>query len=174
MKAKKITEIFKKYTVVEEMEVEIKEDKFVRERVNKPDAVCAVVYDTIYKKYIFVSQYRPGSDSDMLELVAGQVGKGETPIAAIEREILEEIGYEVDSIRTLVPFYYVSPGYSTERIKIYFAEVSKKVSDGGGLENENEHIIVRVWSEDNIKSAIDRIIDGKTLMGLMACGFKLD
>ena len=73
----------------------------------------------------------------MSELVAGVLEADESPEITIRREILEEIGYEVSDL-VYISSFYVSPGGSTERIIIYYAEVDNegKVSKGGGLESE--------------------------------------
>jgi ADP-ribose pyrophosphatase len=139
-----------------------KEDK--REVLVRKDAVAALVYDTAKDKYILVSQWRSGSTSEMLEIVAGTLDKpGEDTHDAMIREIEEEIGYSTDTIK-LIDECYTSPGGSTELISIYFCEVSKKVSDGGGLENELEEIdIVEMDREDLLTT---RFKDAKTIIAV--------
>jgi ADP-ribose pyrophosphatase len=76
---------------------------------------------------------RPGSNSEILEIVAGTLDKeNEDAREAMIREIDEEIGYKTDKI-TLIDECYMSPGGSTEKISIYYCEVSEKIHQGGGL-----------------------------------------
>ena len=111
-----------------------------REVMRRKDAVAALVYNTDTKKYIFVSQWRPGAHTEVIEIPAGVLDhEGEDPREAISREIEEEIGYKVDKLK-LIDEGWVSPGGTTELITIYFAEVSEKIGEGGGLETEGEEI----------------------------------
>jgi ADP-ribose pyrophosphatase len=77
----------------------------------------------------------------MAETVAGVLEPGETPEAAVRRETLEETGYEIASLEPIATFY-LSPGGSSERILLYYAEVltSGKVDAGGGVPGENEDV----------------------------------
>lgn len=56
-------------------------------------AVCVLAL-TKTQKVILAQQFRPGPDKILLELPGGGVEKGETPLEAIERELLEETGYQ--------------------------------------------------------------------------------
>jgi ADP-ribose pyrophosphatase len=62
---------------------------------------------------------------------------------------------------------YVSPGGTSEKIHIFFIEVDKKVSDGGGIEDEN--ILSVELTLDEVKSMMENkeIEDAKTLLGLL-------
>jgi len=135
-----------------------------REVLVRKDAVAALLYDTVKDKYILVSQWRSGSSSEMIEIVAGTLDKpGEDPHEAMIREIEEEVGYDTDNIK-LIDECYVSPGGSTELISIYFCEVSKKVSDGGGLENELEEIETIELNRDELLTT--RFRDAKTIIAV--------
>lgn len=135
-----------------------------REVVVRGNAVAALVYDASIKKYIFVSQWRPGPTGNLIEVVAGMLdGNGEDPRDAIVREIKEEIGYKVDYIK-LIDECYVSPGGSTELVTIYFCEVFEKISNGGGLAHEGEEIDIIEMSFDEMIST--RFNDAKTIIAV--------
>jgi len=130
------------------------------------DSVAAVVYNRITKKLILTEQFRyptyekgPGW---LLELVAGSLKLGEDPKLGMIREIEEELGYvpvHIEEINT----FYVSPGGSSERIILFYAEVENKISAGGGLASENEDIkIVEFMAGERIEN----IQDAKTFIGL--------
>lgn len=137
-------------------------DEVKREVLVKNDAVAALVYDTLKSKYILVSQWRPGSSSEILEIVAGTLDvAGEDPRDCIRREIEEEIGYKTDSIK-LIDECYVSPGGTSELVTIYYCEVSEKISSGGGLEYEDIDII----EMDREELLQTRFRDAKTIIAL--------
>src|SRR5579862_1612112 len=109
------------------------------------DSAAAVVFNTDTKRVILVNQFKyPSYEKGpgwMTEVVAGIVEPNESPETAIRREIFEEIGYEANSIEHISTFY-VSPGGSSERIILYYAEVSNAGlrGPGGGLASESEDI----------------------------------
>lgn len=133
-----------------------------REVMVRKDSVAAVVYDTKKEEFIFVSQWRPGTNADILEIAAGTLDiPGEDAREAMIREIDEELGYKTNSI-SLVDECYMSPGGSTEIVSIYYCEVSEKIHDGGGLENEDIDII-----KMNLKEVLStRFKDAKTIIGV--------
>lgn len=150
---------------VDELTVKTKKGSEVkRQVVTRFNAVAGIVYDTKRDKYIFVSQWRPGSATDLLEIVAGTLDiPGEEPREAMEREILEEIGYKVDLIK-LIDECYMSPGGSTEVISIYYVEVSEKIAEGGGAAHEHEEIDIIEMDFDELKST--RFKDAKTIIAV--------
>lgn len=148
-----------------------KNGQVVREYLNSKDAVCAVVFDSTKNKYIFVKQFRPGPKMKIIELCAGMMDiDNEDPVSAMKREILEELGYQVDTINLLIKTYYTSPGKTNERMTTYFATVSKKIAQGGGLESENEEIDIIELTKEEIKKT--DFVDGKTLLALSVLKLK--
>ena len=148
---------------IDELIVKTRSGKEVKRQIMvKKDAVAGIVYDTKRKVFIFVNQWRPGSSSEILEIVAGTLDiPGEDPRDAMKREIDEEVGYETDSI-ILVDECYMSPGGSTEVISIYYCEVSNRIHDGGGLEYEDIDVI-EMSLEDVLST---RFKDAKTIIGV--------
>ncbi|WP_321856743.1 NUDIX hydrolase [Paraburkholderia tropica] len=77
--------------------------------------------------------------------------------------------YEPVSIKPVSTFY-TTPGGSSERIILYYAEVSERsrVGAGGGVASEAEDIeLVQLGLEDAMeKMATGQIVDGKTMIGL--------
>jgi ADP-ribose pyrophosphatase len=115
--------------------------EYTREVFDRGNAVAGIVFDTVKEKYLFVKQYRPGAEGDMIEVVAGTLDiPGERPEEALKREIVEEMGYKVDLINHLKDFY-VSPGGCSEVCSLFYVEVSEKVAEGGGIDNENIEVI---------------------------------
>lgn len=156
---------YKGFINIDELTIKTKKGKEIkREVMRRKNAVAALVYNTITQKYIFVSQIRPGVGGDIIEIPAGVLDHaGEDPRDAMIREIEEEIGYGVDNI-TLIDEGFVSPGGTTEMISVYFAEVSDKVGEGGGVEGEDEEIdIIEMTREEMLNT---RFKDFKTIIAV--------
>lgn len=78
------------------------------------------------KKVILVKQFRPGPRQIFTELVAGLVDKGEKPMEAAKRELLEETGYKGDF--EFVTKVYID-GYSDVTRHVYIAKNCRKVAE---------------------------------------------
>ncbi len=156
---------YKGFINIDELTMKTKSGKEIkREVMTRKNAVAALVYNTVTKLYIFVSQLRPGVGDELLEIPAGVLDHiSEDPRDAMIREIEEEIGYGVDSIK-LIDEGFVSPGGTSEMVSIYFAEVSDKVSEGGGVEGEDEEIDIIEMDRDEMLST--RFKDFKTIIAV--------
>ncbi len=86
------------------------------------DYVTAVV-KTEDGRFILVRQYRPAVEDFTLELPAGTVNKGESPTEACAREILEETGHEIKTLR-FVGSYYPDTGRFGNKQHVFDACVS--------------------------------------------------
>lgn len=145
----------------------------VREVIDHGSAVGILLYDPSRDAVVLVRQFRSathfiGQPPFVLEIPAGLLD-GDAPEEAIRREALEETGYEVGSPRFIFKTM-VSPGSLTEMIDIYAARVdlSHKVADGGGLDEEHEDIEIVEMPLDAAYEAIanGEIVDAKTIMAL--------
>jgi ADP-ribose pyrophosphatase len=149
-------------------------DTVTRVNADRGDSVAAVVVDVDAGAIVLAEQFRyptlahgPGW---LTELVAGMVDAGEDPETAIRREIREEIGYDVRGLERIATMY-TSPGGSSERVILFYAEIDDalRVGDGGGLADESEDIARRTMPLDELAGVLDRgeITDAKTLAGLL-------
>jgi ADP-ribose pyrophosphatase len=68
----------------------------------------------------FVTQYRLGSESQLLELPAGVMEADEDPSVCAAREIREETGMAAGNLQYLGGFY-LAPGYSNEHMEVFLA-----------------------------------------------------
>lgn len=102
------------------------------------------------------------------ETMAGMVDPGESTEVALEREILEEIGYEVSTFEFIAKFY-PSPGGSSERIFLFYCEVSDaelRPGKGGGLVEEGEDISLVEYELDDFFTRLSQgeFMDAKLIM----------
>jgi len=102
------------------LEVELPNKKTAkREIINNADAVVILAMDEDNKIY-FVKQYRKAIEDYLLELPAGKIDEGESPLVSAKRELAEEIGFSSNKFDFLFSFYS-SPGFSKEKIHAYKA-----------------------------------------------------
>ncbi|SRX54140.1 GDP-mannose pyrophosphatase NudK [Aequorivita sp. CIP111184] len=80
---------------------------------------------------------------------------------------MEELGYKIEKPK-LITVFYTSPGGSTERIFLFFSEVSKtdKIKKGGGNDHENEDIQLVKIPVSDLLSKIMEIKDAKTILAM--------
>jgi len=132
--------VYKGFSKLDELTINDGDKEYTREILILQNAVAAIIYDTVKKKYIFVEQYRAGADGIMVEVVAGGIDEGEKPEQAIKREIMEETGYKVDFVKHISDFYS-SPGRTNELTSLFYVEVSERVNEGGGIGDEKISIV---------------------------------
>ena len=147
-------------------------EEITRLNFDRGDSVAVLLYDEKKDSVILVKQFRyPAYVNDgpgwILEVVAGTVEKEEDVVSVARAELLEEAGYEVDSLEPVSRFY-VSPGGTSERIYLYLGFVHRKVGPGGGLISEHEDIqVVEIplgEAMEMIKTG--EICDAKTIIAL--------
>lgn len=131
--------VFDGHYKVNQLIVQDGDSQLKREQFAPGKAVAALVYDTARRVYVLTRQFRIGPEAEILEIAAGMIDGNEAPETAVRREIHEELGYEVDQLEEIVQMW-PSPGTSSEAITVYYAEVSRKTGEGGGLAEENERI----------------------------------
>jgi ADP-ribose pyrophosphatase len=156
-------------------------------RVNfeRRDAAGVLLYDAAQDAVVLVRQFRypvyarlspearagPGAQGAWtLEIAAGIAEAGQTTPEVGRRELLEEAGYVVQGSLHFIATVYPSPGGTSERIHIYWGEVSasERTHTGGGLEAEGEDTQVVTVP---FKAAMDmiaggEIVDAKTIVAL--------
>ena len=96
----------------------------LREIVRHPGGVCVAALDSD-NNLLFVRQFRYPYAEVVLELPAGKLEKGSTPLENGKRELLEETG-AVGSSYISLGQVYPSPGYTDEIIHLYACRVSSQ------------------------------------------------
>jgi nudix-type nucleoside diphosphatase (YffH/AdpP family) len=171
--------VFNNKLIIEEAKIKDEQEKeYTRLRIKRQDASAVLLFNTVTHKIILTRQFRyPIADKVneyLLEILAGKVDEGESPLNAAIREAEEETGYCIKSenIHFLLSCF-ASPGYSSERFHLYYATVTPTdlQSKGGGLANENESIQLAEFDREEFKRMIrdGRVQDAKTILaGLYA------
>lgn len=134
-----------------------------REIVEHRPVIVAVVVEG--DEIILVRQYRDAVGEDLLELPAGGIEPGETPEAAVKRELAEEIGYQPKTVTRLGGFYS-APGFCTEFLHLFLA--ADLIPRQLHAEDTDEISVVRVKRAD-VPGLIRRgeIKDAKSIAGLL-------
>ncbi|BCX88463.1 ADP-ribose pyrophosphatase [Methylomarinovum tepidoasis] len=121
----------------------------VRELFQRGNCVAVLPYDPRRDEVLLIEQFRVGplKNGDpawMLEIVAGAIEPGETPEEVAWRELQEECGCRARAM-TPVTEFYTSPGGSSEKITLFWADVETEGAGGiHGLRCEDEDIRVHV------------------------------
>jgi len=143
-----------------------------REVYDRGNGASILLYNPATKHVILTRQFRlptylnGNTDGLLIESCAGLLD-GDSPEVCIRRETEEETGYQIGAIKKVLQAY-MSPGAVTEIIHFFIAEYSAemKISAGGGLADEQEHIEVLELSFDAAYAMIETgdIVDAKTIM----------
>lgn len=122
-------------------------------------AICALTPD---QQVILVKQYRKALEQELLEIPAGKLEPGEDRESAAMRELEEETGYKAKKL-TLIGEVYGTPGFSNEKISVYFGD---NLVEGKVNLDEDEFVEKVLYSLDDVKKAVEArtIEDAKTFI----------
>lgn len=151
---------------LEVVEVELATGKTSTREIVRHRGAVVVVAVLPNRRMVLVRQYRKAVEESVLEFVAGLLEEGEDPDECAVREIREETGHEVASIKKLGAIW-PSPGYTDERLHVFHAEL---VDGPAPLRlDEGECLEVHTFTEIEVRQMISsgEICDGKTLAALL-------
>jgi ADP-ribose pyrophosphatase len=135
--------------------------------VTHPGAVAVLALDDA-DRVLMIRQYRHPVGYELWEIPAGlRDAGGESPLRTAQRELLEETGYRAREWHTLVD-YFTSPGFSTERIRVFLARGPELVGDGGYDREHEEKFIVADWLP--LDEAMRLVLAGKLHNGAAITG----
>ena len=99
----------------------------------------------------------------LLELPAGLIDEGETPLETARRELREETGLHGGSWRELTSFW-TSPGFVNERVTVF---VAVGLEEGEPDPDEGEELEVERWSLAELEARLHELDDATTMIGLL-------
>lgn len=145
--------------------------EYAKRRGARGVVVIAALSDN--HELILVEQYRIPVSQYCIEMPAGLVGDSSNPdediIVAAKRELLEETGYEANNFEIIISGPS-SPGLTNEIHTLLFANKLRKVTDGGGVGDENISIhlvpLLSVYSWLKEQSKNKKLVDSKILAAL--------
>ena len=143
-----------------------------REAYDRGNGATILLYNIEQKTVILTRQFRMpsfinGNETGMLIEACAGLLDSDNPEDCIRRETEEETGYKISEVQKIYEAY-MSPGSVTEILHFFIGAYSKfmKVSEGGGIEDEQEDIEVLEFSIDKAMDMIktNEIKDAKTIM----------
>lgn len=148
--------------------------ELMRLNVERGDGAAVLLVNRTAGTVVLSQQFRyaswkRGDGGRILEIPAGVVPPERKPEEVAREELVEEVGYHVGDLR-FIQMFYASPGSSTERVFLYYAEATddQKLSDGGGLADEQEYIEVVEMPIDDVLGMLEdgALRDAKTIIAL--------
>ena len=97
-------------------------------RKNNAEAVIIIAKMEPSERYIIIRQFRPPTNSYILEFPAGLVDSGETRDQTAIRELSEETGY-VGEVEKISPRLYSSPGILSEAVSFAHMQVDENLPE---------------------------------------------
>jgi ADP-ribose pyrophosphatase len=133
-----------------------------REVVEHPGAVAIVAVDRD-GMVTLVRQRREAVRAVLVELPAGTLEQGETPLECAQRELAEETGLTGGTWREATAFY-TTPGFCRERMHLFFAHDLER---GSASPADDEELEVIRWNVGELESRLGELEDAKTLAGVL-------
>ncbi|MEG0856028.1 MAG: NUDIX hydrolase [Terrisporobacter sp.] len=145
--------------------VEVPNKGYQKREIIEHKGAVGILAITEDKKVVLVKQYRKAVEQVLYELPAGKIEIGETPLDCAKRELKEETGYTVDSLK-LIHKYYATPGFSNQQVFIYLA---KGLTPGESHLEEDEFLeVYEIDLAEAYKMVYENeICDSKTVIGLL-------
>lgn len=151
---------------VDVLDVELEDGRKSKREIVQHGVAVAIIPQLADGRFVFIRQFRKPMERICFEVVAGNCDPGETEAVSAVRELKEETGYDARNLELLGPIF-PSVGYCTERIDIFFAEISDE--QGSTSFDDDERIETVLLSESEMDELIRSggVADAKTLAAWM-------
>jgi len=135
-----------------------------REIIHHNGAAAIVAFDED-DRLLMVRQFRYAIGEELLELPAGKIDPGETPIQCAARELIEETGYRAGRLTELGAIHPAA-AYTSEAVYLFYAEELTRAQ-----QNLDEDEFLTVEHMD-FSQALDMVMnaeitDSKTQIGIL-------
>lgn len=148
---------------IDQVEVSRNGCQATREVVEHRSAVAILARDG-EGRFLLVRQFRYPLNAEIIEIPAGLMECGETPMQSAQRELREETGYRAAQW-TPMPVIFSSPGFSDEKLFVFLAD--ELVWDPLDSDEDEDISLLRFdekQSRELLRSCSPQ--DAKTLMAL--------
>ena len=142
-------------------------ERFDRDLVRHPGAVAVVALNE-RDEVVLVRQFRPALGRWLVEIPAGLLDvAGESLVAAAQRELIEETGYEATMWSTITSFL-PAVGFTDERITLFLARGLNQIgSRAQGVEERQMEVLHVDLAELVRRIGRGEIEDSKTIVGVL-------
>lgn len=135
---------------------------YAREIVETANVVAIVAVDD--EGYVtLVRQLREAARGNLLEVPAGMIDAGESPLECGKRELVEETGLRGGRWRQISSFY-TTPGFCREQVDVFIAEDLERGEPTHGADEQLEQVRIPI---DEVEALLPEIGDAKTLGALL-------
>ncbi len=136
----------------------------VREVIDHQGAAGVVAFDE-EGKLLMVRQYRYPIGQELLELPAGKIDPGESPLQCAARELQEETGYKAEKL-TELGRVYPAAAYDVELVHLFYAQGLTPVQQK--LDEDEFLSVEHVDFDEAVRLVLaDEILDSKTQIGIL-------
>ncbi len=146
-------------------QVSLPNGKTTSREVIEHGGACGIVAFDHEGKLLMVRQYRYPMQREVLELPAGKIDPGETPLACAARELEEETGYRAEVLTNLGEIYPIA-AYCCEVVHLFLAEgltrTAQHLDDNEFLE------LLHVDFDEALQMVLaGKLPDSKTQIGIL-------
>jgi len=135
----------KKYEIVSRRELTTIDDVG-----GAPSGVSIVA--TLGDKMLLLHEFRMGVNRSIYNLCAGMIEEGETIEECIRRELFEETGLQVKTIKKILPPSYAAVAISDTTTYIAFVEAEGSIDDHT---SDNEQIEAKFYTKEEIRQLLE-------------------
>lgn len=141
------------------------EKTYLREVVRHPGAVG--VLPLYGENVILVKQFRQAVREYLIEIPAGLIEPEEHPEETARREVEEETGFSVETLKKLAEFYS-SPGMADEVLHLYLAKVKPSIPDLRNPDEDETLEVLLIHRNEFLRLAdTGQLKDSKTFMAAL-------
>lgn len=116
-------------------------------------------------RVVLVKQYRHPARRELLEIPAGKIEAGESPIECATREVEQETGFRAGKVELLADFFS-TPGFCEERLYIYLA-TELTLAEQNPDHDEFVEVVCLPLTEAVAMAERNEIEDSKTIIALL-------